>query len=392
MRGIADASLGGNAANTFAGQEVGAIKAKIAPYAISTQGDEKIGIVGLTTWELLTKTSPNGTRPLDDGDPDTSDLQEVAAYLQAAVDALEAQGVNKIVMVDQLDTLARNQALASLVHGVDIMVAGGGHERLGDADDVAYPFNGHDADFAGDFPIVATDAHGDTTLIVTTDTEYTYLGRLVVRVRCRGQDHPRQPRSRDQRRLCLDRGGAAAGLRHDRQRGADHRRQHHRQRGAGHHRRHRRRHQRPRTATSSATPTSISKATGCSAARRRSTSATSPPTPTVAAEAALGDGALVVSLKNGGGIRASIGSVDADGDKLPPAASAVKPAGAISQLDIENALRFDNRLMVFDTDAAGPAEHPELRGRPVLRPGAAIRRLHAGRRAAGLLRPGPAGR
>ena len=59
---------------------------------------------------------------------------------------------------------------------------------------------------------------------------------------------------------------------------------------------------------------------------------------------------IIASLKNGGGIRASIGSIGEDGEKLPPAGSSVKPAGAISQLDVENALRFDNKLMVFDTN------------------------------------------
>lgn len=45
----------------------------------------------------------------------------------------------------------------------------------------------------------------------------------------------------------------------------------------------------------------------------------------------------------------------ATGEKIPPLAnpSAGKPAGGISRLDIENALRFDNKLMVFDTTAAG---------------------------------------
>ena len=45
-------------------------------------------------------------------------------------------------------------------------------------------------------------------------------------------------------------------------------------------------------------------------------------------------------------------------DKLPPQANpdAGKPAGGVSQLDIENSLRFDNKLMAFDTTAAGPAQ------------------------------------
>ena len=43
------------------------------------------------------------------------------------------------------------------------------------------------------------------------------------------------------------------------------------------------------------------------------------------------------------------------GEKVPPLANpeAGKPAGGVSQLDVENALRFDNKLMAFDTSAAG---------------------------------------
>ena len=43
------------------------------------------------------------------------------------------------------------------------------------------------------------------------------------------------------------------------------------------------------------------------------------------------------------------------GDKEPPLANSVagKPKGAISTLDIENSLRFNNKLMVFDTTPEG---------------------------------------
>jgi len=70
-----------------------------------------------------------------------------------------------------------------------------------------------------------------------------------------------------------------------------------------------------------------------------------------AAKLAVGTSAPVVALVNGGGIRAQIGEVSApkaDGtvDKLPP-------AGGVSQLDVENSLRFNNGMMVFDTTADG---------------------------------------
>ena len=61
------------------------------------------------------------------------------------------------------------------------------------------------------------------------------------------------------------------------------------------------------------------------------------------------DDTVLVSLKNGGGIRAPIGEVDSNGNELPTAANPLsgKEAGEISQLDIENTLRFDNGLTLI---------------------------------------------
>jgi hypothetical protein len=75
-----------------------------------------------------------------------------------------------------------------------------------------------------------------------------------------------------------------------------------------------------------------------------------------AAKTALPNATHIAGFKNGGGIRSSIGAVDVvSGAKTPPIANsgASKPAGAVSQLDIENSLRFNNSLMVCDTTPAG---------------------------------------
>ena len=109
-------------------------------------------------------------------------------------------------------------------------------------------------------------------------------------------------------------------------------------------------------------PMCTSRASAASSATRRPISATSPPDANAyVARQALGDAPFLVSLKNGGGIRAQIGTVsDPDPvtgeiDKLPPAANpdAAKPEGGVSQLDVENSLRFDNKLMVYDTTPQG---------------------------------------
>jgi 2',3'-cyclic-nucleotide 2'-phosphodiesterase (5'-nucleotidase family) len=353
LRGLADASLGGTATNAFAGQEASAIKGKIAPYTIVTQGGEKIGIVGATTYDLLTKTSPNGTVPKDDGIATTSDLQEVAAYLQTAIDALKATGINKIVLVDQLDTIERNKQLAPLVSGIDVMVAGGGHERLGDANDKAVGFNGHSADFVGTFPIVTAGKDGKPTLIVTTDTEYSYLGRLVVDFDANGEivvpnlnstingayastQATLQSAYNSTQTAKQIVAGSEIGAKVD-------------------------------AITSAINSVIIAKDGNIfgytnvyiegdrafGRAQEVNFGNISADANIFKTRAVLGNGAIIASLKNGGGLRASVGSIGETGTKLPPTASTVKPTGAISQLDVENALRFDNKLMVFDTTPSG---------------------------------------
>jgi uncharacterized protein YjiK/2',3'-cyclic-nucleotide 2'-phosphodiesterase (5'-nucleotidase family) len=353
LRGLADSTLGGTATNDFSGKEASVIKGKIAPYTVVTKGGEKIGIVGATTYDLLSKTSPNGTVPKDDGIPTTDDLQEVAAYIQTAVDALKAAGVNKVVLVDQLDTIERNKALAPLVTGIDVMVAGGGHERLGDATDKAVGFNGHTADFVDTFPIVTAGKDGKPTLIVTTDTEYTYLGRLVVDFNANGEIIVPN--------LNPNINGAYASTQETLQAAygsTETAKQIIAKSAIG---------SKVSAITDAINSVIVSKDSNIfgytkvylegdrafGRAQEVNLGNISADANLFKAKAALAPGAVLVSLKNGGGIRASLGSINEKGEKIPPIASGVKPAGAISQLDVENSLRFDNKLMVFDTNPQG---------------------------------------
>lgn len=358
LRGQADATVGGTSAVAFRGDEVTNIRARLAPYAVKTVAGQKIGIVGATTWELLTKSSPNGTRPKDDGNGATSDLQEVAAYVQGAVDALRATGVNKIIMVDQLDTLQRNRDLAGLVSGIDIMVAGGGHERMGDATDTAVGFNGHDADFIGDaYPIVTAGADGRPVLIVTTDTEYSYLGRLVVDFDSSGELNTgalnpaingAYPSAAPVLEAVYNNGQTAAQIIAASAIAT-----------------------RVKTVVDALNAVVVAKDGNIygytkvylegdrvfGRAQEVNLGNITADANALKAREALGlpASAAVVSLKNGGGLRSSIGSVAPDGSKVSPLANPLtgKPQGGISQLDTENALRFDNKLVVFDTNPAG---------------------------------------
>ena len=359
LRGIADSTSGGTVNNYYRGNETTNLKAKLAPYAVKTVNGQKIGFVGATTFELLSKSSPNGTVPKDDANGATSDLHEVAAYIQGAVDSLKALGVNKIIMVDQLDDLQRNKDLAPLLNGVDIMVAGGGHERMGDATDTSVAFNGHDANFIADaYPISTTGADGKPTLIVTTDTEFSYLGRLVVDFNAAGEItlgtldtaiNGAYASSSATLEAVYNNGQAAAQI-----------------------------------IAASPVATKVKAITDAinniitvkegtiygftnvylegdrvfGRVQEVNLGNITADANAFKARAALGLGAgnAVFSLKNGGGIRASIGAVSAGGAKIPPLAIGApvnKPAGGISLLDIENALRFDNKLMVFDMTPTG---------------------------------------
>ena len=357
LRGRADTTIGGTG-GAIAGSEVTAIKAKIAPYAVKTLNGQKIGFVGATTWELLSKSSPNGTVPKDDANAGTSDLQEVAAYLQGAVNALQTLGVNKIILIDQLDTLQRNKDLAPLVSGIDIMVAGGGHERMGDATDTAVGFNGHSADFISDaYPIVTAGLDGAPTLIVTTDTEYTYLGRLVVDFDASGRLIVPN--------LSTATNGAYAANEATLQNvygTADTAAQIIASSTIG---------MQVKAITDAINAIIIAKDGNVygytnvylegdrvfGRTQEVNLGDITADANILKAKAALGFGSTsaVFSLKNGGGLRASLGSVLADGSKVAPLANAItgKPAGGISQLDVENALRFDNKLMVCDMTPTG---------------------------------------
>ena len=337
-----------------------AVARKVVPSAVVQKGGETIGLVGATTQVLESISSVGGVavKGFAGNGTETNDMVLLAAQLQLVIDDLTAQGVNKIILMSHLQQIQFETALAPLLSGVDIILAAGSHTRLGDADDQAVDFPGHAADFDDTYPITVTAADGGTTLIVNTDNEFSYLGRLVVDFDAEGR---------------IITGSLDPAI----------------------------------NGAYAATAANVAAAWGVDAADLATTAFAegtrgeqvgditeavqavinakdgeiwgytgvylegernqvrgqetnlgdlSADANAFVAGQALGLGAIVGSLKNGGGIRAQIGTVEpATGDKLPTAANpaAGKPAGAISTLDIENALRFDNKLMVFDTTPAG---------------------------------------
>ena len=96
-----------------------ALNGKIAPYTLVTRGGHKVGIIGLTTPETPSISSPGANIVFKDP----------AASLQAAADKLKAKGVNKIIALTHLG-YTEDVALAGQVTGVDIILGGHSHSFL----------------------------------------------------------------------------------------------------------------------------------------------------------------------------------------------------------------------------------------------------------------------
>ncbi|MFZ1416067.1 MAG: bifunctional metallophosphatase/5'-nucleotidase [Defluviicoccus sp.] len=149
---------------------------KIAPATVIEAGGHKIGVVGATTPLLQSISSPGATTVKDPG-AGTNDMAALATILQPTIDALEAQGITTIVLTTHLQQLSLEKALVPLLSGVDISIAGGSDSILANADDPLNP-----GDTAVDaYPVVTKNKDGEPAVIVSTDGEYSYVGRLVVR-------------------------------------------------------------------------------------------------------------------------------------------------------------------------------------------------------------------
>ena len=142
-------------------------KGRIAESVVVGEDGERIGIIGATTPSLRFISSPRKIKIIGD----------VAGEVQDEVDRLQADGVNKIVLISHLQAIEADIALLKQIDGVDVVVAGGGDELLANPDDLLVP---GDEDPFGPYPIIAKDIDGTEVPVVTTSGQYGYLGKLVV--------------------------------------------------------------------------------------------------------------------------------------------------------------------------------------------------------------------
>ena len=137
---------------------------RIAPSVIVERDGERIGVIGLTTPDITSISSPGNVRV----------ERDLAPIVNGQVDELESRGVDKIIVSAHLQGIAADEALIPLVRGVDVWIAGGGDDLLANPDDTLIP---------GESPSAATRRSSATptgagVLVVSTAGEYKYVGRL----------------------------------------------------------------------------------------------------------------------------------------------------------------------------------------------------------------------
>ncbi|MGC9526009.1 MAG: choice-of-anchor I family protein [Limnospira sp.] len=145
---------------------------KIAPNTIIERGGDRIGVVGATTPLLNSISSPGDVSV----NPTGNDMAALAEVLQPSIDELLAEGINKILLVTHLQQIGLEEELLPQLSGVDVVIAGGSDTILADESDTLRP--GDEAEAV--YPIISQNADGDPAVIVSSDGEYSYVGRLVV--------------------------------------------------------------------------------------------------------------------------------------------------------------------------------------------------------------------
>ena len=160
------------------GDDIANLESNVARYAVTTIGGETIGIIGAVSPSFPDITSIGD---LAISPAVGASVAQLAAEIQLSVDALENTGVNKIILLAHMQSISIEKQLASLLDGVDIIVAGGSNTRMGDSNDTLFSNSFvTDSSFDETYPFQSTDAAGDPVLVVNVDGDYKYLGRLVV--------------------------------------------------------------------------------------------------------------------------------------------------------------------------------------------------------------------
>lgn len=194
------------------------LKGLIQPSTIVTKTvnvvAERVGVIGVTTPLLRSISSPGNIGTLGDAS-NTPGFSTLVSTVQAEVNNLTSQGVDRVVLVSHLQDINEEKALAGRLQGVDIIVAAGSDTRLANPDDRLLPLAGETA--VPSYPLIYNSQTGQQVssladlpagvapvLIVSTDGEYKYLGNLQVEFENGRITSILEPGSGPQRNTALD--------------------------------------------------------------------------------------------------------------------------------------------------------------------------------------------
>ena len=155
------------------GQEAQLVGRGLARSAVVTVGGEQVGIVGATTPALARLAKTGGINVMPGADAGVDALTDI---IQREVDALTGRGINKVILLAHMQQIAIEKESATRLSDVDIIVAGGSNTILADATDRLRPGD----ESTGAYPLLLESAVDEPVLLVNSDGDYRYLGRLVV--------------------------------------------------------------------------------------------------------------------------------------------------------------------------------------------------------------------
>lgn len=151
---------------------------------------EQVGVIGAVVPYLPTIANIGGITMLTD--PTSRDIevnaQLLAENIQPFVDELVNQGINKIVLMTHLQEFEIEQALATKLSNVDIIMGGGSHRVMANTDD---PLRQDETqtppELLQPYPQLFQDADGNDVYLINTAANYRYLGQLIIEFDPEGQ-------------------------------------------------------------------------------------------------------------------------------------------------------------------------------------------------------------
>ena len=169
------------------GASVEDLAGQVAKSAFVEVNGEQIGLIGRAPadfFNVIEDPDENlpgldfvGGRNAEDNQP----LVSAADMVAEQVELLEAQGINKIILLDHAQDFTGDPLTPESLSGIDVIVSAGSTGFFA-SPDTNGPFNllreGDSAD--ADYPIVQEDADGNTVLVVNTEQLYRYVGHLIV--------------------------------------------------------------------------------------------------------------------------------------------------------------------------------------------------------------------